>query len=228
MPPLPAVPSTLRISLEFETYGELRAGVRRFYSYTGTAPVNSTCSAIANDVNAAFSAHLASLMSTDFSLIAVTVEDLSSSSGGVAVVPFSTAGTRAGAPALVDACATVNFEIARRYRGGRPKIFLPFGVQSDVIDNQTQWATSFVDAVDTQWGAFDAAMLAIVESGTSLSENVNVSYYEGFTAVTNPITGRTRDVPKVRTGGPLIDTIVNHTCATYVGSQRRRRFSTSA
>jgi hypothetical protein len=51
---------------------------------------------------------------------------------------------------------------------------------------------------------------------------VSVSYYEGFTSVTNPITGRTKDVSKLRTGGPVVDVVSAIIVANGPKSQRRR------
>jgi hypothetical protein len=50
---------------------------------------------------------------------------------------------------------------------------------------------------------------------------VNVSYYNGFTVVTNPTTGRARNVPTLR-GTPVVDTVTGIVARVQVGSQRRR------
>ncbi|MGH9123011.1 MAG: hypothetical protein ACRDYC_13890, partial [Acidimicrobiales bacterium] len=54
----------------------------------------------------------------------------------------------------------------------------------------------------------------------------SISYYKGFTSVLNPVTGRTRDVPKVRAGADLpvpIDTVTALIVNPKPGSQRRRQ-----
>ena len=53
-------------------------------------------------------------------------------------------------------------------------------------------------------------------------DQVNVSYYEGFEVVTDLRTGRSRDVPQLRPGGPAVDKITGFSINPKLGSQRRR------
>lgn len=228
MPALPDVPNVLRVEYLYELGASKRGGDREYYLYSGSAPDSATCDTIATAIQSAYSANLLSLLSNGLDLLEITVTDLSSTSGGQGSWTGELNGTRDGAPVTVDAAVNLQFIIARRYRGGKPKAYLPFGIQSDLSSDVVTWNAAFTDAVNTQWGAFDTAVLAISESGTTLTQHVSVSYYEGFTSVLNPITGRTRDVPKLRSGGPLVDTITGHVAKPEISQQRRRRTSTSA
>jgi len=54
------------------------------------------------------------------------------------------------------------------------------------------------------------------------ASQVNVSYYEGFKVVTDPRTGRSRNVSLVRPEGTAIDAITGFSSNPKLGSQRLR------
>jgi hypothetical protein len=114
----------------------------------------------------------------------------------------------------------IQFNIARRYRGGKPKIFLPAGVAAD-ISNTNTWGSTFLATANTDWAAFAAAVLAAGWTGAGTLTHVNVSYYTGFTVVTNPVTHRARNVPTLR-GAPVVDTVISYAAEVDIASQRRR------
>ena len=53
-------------------------------------------------------------------------------------------------------------------------------------------------------------------------EQVNISFYEGFTVVTDARTGRSRNVSQRRPDGPTVDVITGFSINPKLGSQRRR------
>lgn len=226
MPALPDVPSVLRISSKFQTSPTTYGGYRQFYLYSGSAPSNAVCNTIANDVEAAFAANLNEWMSGDFNLVEIEVIDLSSSTGGVGSWTGLENGSRSGAALTIDTAVNLGFTIARRYRGGHPKVYLPFGVETDLDASKNGWTAALQSGVAGSWSTYDNALLAITESGTTLTQHVNVSYYSGFVVSTNPLTGRARNVPKPRSE-PLVDVITGHTVNPIVSQQRRRRTSVS-
>jgi hypothetical protein len=119
-----------------------------------------------------------------------------------------------------------NGTVLRRYRGGKPRSYWPFGTYSDLA-NPSQWSTTYITAVTTAMDAFLAHMLAITESGTSLTSQVNVSLYSGFTSVENPVTHRWRNIPTYRTGTIPVDDIVSYSINAKPGTQRRRALHSS-
>jgi hypothetical protein len=114
----------------------------------------------------------------------------------------------------------VEFNIARRYRGGKPRMFFPPGVAAD-LGTDGRWTDDWVDTINTQVAAFFTAVQAIDVGAVGLLQHVNLSYYQGFTNVTNS-SGRTRAAPKYRTTA-LLDTITGYSAKAVLGSQRRRR-----
>lgn len=227
MPALPDVPNVIRADFLFATSATTKAGMRTFYSYSGSAPSDATLDTIATSIEAAFASDLNSMLSNNYDLTEITLTDLTSPSSGRGTWSGSLNGGRAGAPPTIDTAVNLAFEIARRYRGGKPKIFLPFGITSDLNPDQVSWSNAFLGDVNGGWSSFDTAVLAITASGTTISQHVSISYYSGFTAAQNPVTGRWRNIPKLRAGGPLVDTVVNHSANRLVSQQRRRRTSIS-
>ena len=226
MPALPDVPSVLRVNYGFSQAANLASGFRSFYQYSGTAPSNAVCNAIAGAISTAFQSDLLPLMPSEYAFLSVDVVDLTSPTAGSGLWTGDVGGGRSGGPVAVDAAVNLSFEIDRRYRGGKPKAFLPFGTLTDTIDNNNNWSNAFLGDVNGAWSSFDTAVLAITESGTALSQHVNVSYYQGFVSAQNPVTKRWRNIPTLR-DNPLVDTIVSHAAKSVVGVQRRRRTSTT-
>ena len=221
MPALPPVPNVLKVVLEYQLGADLTAINRLYWEYTGTPPTNGVCVTIATDISNAWNTDLASLLNSLNSLESVTVADLSSPSSGEGAYATARDGTRSGDPLGGQTCLLENLAIQRKYRGGKPRSYWPFGSTGDVLNSQ-QWETAFVTGSATNLASFATAVSAISVSGCALSPGqVNVSYYEGFTPVLNPVTGRTRDVPKVR-ATPLIDVIASRSVNAYLGTQRRR------
>lgn len=196
-------------------------GIRHYVLYTGSAPSGPTMLTLCEDLAAAFNTHVLALLSEDTSVSTVDGIDLSSSLGSGATADVTYSGTN-DTPAVADQiCAVVRFEIDRRYRGGKPKTFIP-GAGTNSADSNSTWGTTFVNDMGTGYGAFQTAIGDISAAGCDLEGIVNVSLYEGFTAVLNPVTGRYKNVPKYR-ATPLVDLVSSFTCDPLFGSQRRRR-----
>lgn len=221
MPALPPVPSTLFVRLRTSLSADLDVLTRWFFTYTGTPPMNAACVTIASDVMTFALDEFVPYMPTTSALEEVEVTDLTSPTSGTGVFVAHHAGTNVGGPIPANACVLANLTIARRYRGGKPRRYLPIGTDSDMLSPQT-WESASLANWLAAFNAFIADCETIAVSGTNVAQHVNVSYYESFTAVTNPITGRTKDVPKLRTGGPVIDAISGVSINPKIASQRRR------
>lgn len=221
MPPLPPVPGVLKVDHHYDIGSDLTALMRLHVSYSGTPPTNATCAALAHDLFTDFTTIFAPYAVSDVVFTSVAIEDLSTSSGGVGSYTGSVAGTLTGAPTAAQVAALCNAQIARRYRGGKPRSYLPLGSISTMATPQT-WTSTFVTNVNAALAQYLADIAVTTEAGCNLQKAVNVSFYSGFTAVTNPITGRTRDVPKVRTGTIPVDPFISWTLNPKLGTQRRR------
>jgi hypothetical protein len=120
-------------------------------------------------------------------------------------------------------CVLVNFLITRRYRGGKPRWYLPWGGGGDLTSRQ-EWTAGFITNVTSAISAIRTGFIGASSGSTSVSNQVNVSYYSGFTAVENPITHRWRNVPTLR-ATPAVGVIESYSVAGLVSSQRRRNRS---
>jgi hypothetical protein len=220
MPALPSVPKVLKIVLPFAIETGVNALNRFFMQYTGTAPTPAQLQTFCNSISANAATNMGSLMSGLKEFLPVTAEDLSSPTGAVAAGNLTNAGSRSGGSIPSSACAIINFQIARRYRGGKPKVFCPFGVTTDVATNG-RWVPAFPTAFGNAWAAFNAANVAAGWTGAGTLSQVNVSYYSGFNPVQNPVTLRWRNVPRLRIT-PVVDEIVGFQPESDIGSQRRR------
>lgn len=224
MPPLPPVPKVVRIQLH-GTLGEDLDVLNSFHVvYAATAPTITEITTFAYAVGAAWAAHLAPLAPDVYSLAEVTATDLTSAVAATATVPYASAGTRGGVELSASACVVTSQLIDRRYRGGHPRIYWAWGIESDLNDPQT-WSSTFVDLCGTNLAAFMNAVLAAAWSGAGALLVVSVGYYHGFTVVISPTTGRARNVPTLipsPTPGPFVDLVTGFRVRDNIGSQRRR------
>lgn len=220
MPALPSVPGVVRCTLDYTVGPDTAALSRFFVHYGGTAPTNVNLQTFAGSIGSAFNTDLCPSMSTSSALLRVKCEDLSSASGAIGEDDTERFGTVAGAPIPASSSFVVGFSIARRYRGGKPKIFLPLGVAANLAGN-LKWTPAFVLSAGTSFQSFINLVLATPWTAGGPLTHVNVSYFSGFTVVTNPVTHRARNVPTLR-GAPVVDAVTLYTTELNVGSQRRR------
>lgn len=219
MPALPSVPNVVRVDWLWDDGSDNNVSTRNYFRYSGSAPTSADCVTLAADIYADMSAH-DDLWSAATVLTGTRVIDLSSPSGGVGEHAQSTPGTIAFNELPGGVAMLVNYVIGRRYRGGKPRSYFPFGSSEQIFTRQ-QWQAAFVTAVDSGLAAYFSAVIGTTVGGTTLTEHVNISYYEGFTVVTNPVTHRARNVPTVR-AVPVVDNILSFAASSRPASQRRR------
>jgi len=220
MPALPNVPGVLKYVMDFQTEGDLKSQVVHHFSYTGGPPSGANLVTMANSAIAAANSDFLSVMSDSVLNNGCTITDLTSATANQGVgTTAGSAGTRGTALVSPGTAMVVSHTIARRYRGGHPRTYYPWGVAGD-IQTSGVWASAFVTASATAFSSWLTAVLAS-GAGCTLAQLVNVSYYAGFQVVTNPITGRSRNVPRVRVS-PVVDTVTGSVGRSKIGSQRRR------
>lgn len=200
-------------------------GSRFYLSYSGGAPSAANCVTLANDIATAWNTDLAALVYINNVLTEVDVLDIASDSGAFGTAAVSHAGTLDGATLTANVATNVEFDLARRYRGGKPRMFLPTPDGTKLV-SEDKWTDAFIAAVNTGVAAFFTAIEALSVGSMGSLSHVNVSYYSGFTNVTNS-SGRTRAAPKYRTPTAKVDTVTGYACKAVVGSQRRRRTATT-
>jgi hypothetical protein len=154
----------------------------------------------------------------------VDVLDITDDLGAFGINSVEVIGSRAGETVPNQVAANTEFNLGRRYRGGKPRMFWPAGVYSDEADD-SHWNSDFVVAMNAAAVGFFAQVEAITASGTDLSSHINLSYYKGFTNIENT-SGRMRAAPTYRAVA-LQDIVTGYATKTVFGSQRRRRTATT-
>lgn len=220
MPALPDVPNVVRIQWRWTSSADTDVLCRAYYLYSGTAPTSAQMATFAQTAYTAMTTDLKAYWHPDVLLTECIATDLSGASAGTGSYTSSTAGTLTGTELPAGAAALINLTVGRRYRGGKPRMYLPLGSSAEMATTQT-WSTGFVTNTTTDFGDLLPALQAAPWSGGTIVSQVNVSYYEGFTAFETP-SGRYKNISKLRTGGPVIDTILSAATNTRIASQRRR------
>jgi hypothetical protein len=192
-------------------------------AYTGPAPSNAVLLAFITQAATGWNVDLAPLAHVDITLTEIDAVDLTSATGAVAAFTTSHAGTRAGVANAAGVAAMLNFHIARRYRGGKPRLYTPYLVAGDLTDEQA-WSAAAQTALKAGWDAFIATLVATPPAGDTITGQVNVSYYQGFLSVQNPITKRWKNLSTPRVT-PLSDVIVSTSAHARPTSQRRRNLN---
>jgi hypothetical protein len=214
----------VRVRVIWNIGGIGEGGVRFYLSYSGSAPSGANCVTLAGDIDVAWANHCSALTSSYFSVNEIDVLDIASNSGQSGQWTGTQTGTRTGNTLPVQVCTNVEYGIGRRYRGGKPRGFYPFGTDSDHT-SEAVWSGTFLTAVNTGIAAFFSTIEGLSVGSMGTLQHVNLSYYSGFTNHTNP-SGRSRAVPTYRAAA-LLDTITGYSAKGVMGSQRRRRTSTT-
>lgn len=224
VPPPPAQPC-MRVRLDFQTASGTDMGSRFFLQYAGGAPSAANCASIATSIAAFWATRLSQLCYQLTSLVEVDVEDIATNLGAFGSVAVSHPGQMSAGSLVNQAAVNVEFDITRRYRGGKPRMFLP-APDGTALASQDKWSQAFIGTVNAEVAGFFSDIEALNVGSVGALEHVNLSYYQGFTNVTNS-SGRTRAAPKYRSPVALVDKVTGYACKAVVGSQRRRRTATS-
>lgn len=223
-PPLPEVPC-VRVAVDYLDNSNLKSGGRFYLSYSGSAPTAGNCATLASDVATAWADNIVDLFTNNWALVEVDVLDIATDSGSSGQWSGTNTGTLSGTSLPSQCASNIEFGIARRYRGGKPRMYLPPGGDAQLV-NASSYSSSFVTALhDGMAGAF-AQIEALSVGSMGTLAHVNVSYYQGYRTRTTG-GGQTTFAPKYRTGAAVVDTIESYIAKTTVGSQRRRRTSTT-
>ena len=220
--PFPPVPNVIKLAMKFTNSLDIDVVVNTHWQYTGAAPGTSGLATFLANVNTACGADLAPLYGTWVKYVQGTATDLTSASAGQSVATANVIGTRAGALLPTSTCALAVMSISRRYRGGKPRNYWPFGTDTDLQDG-SHWTTAAQTAFNNGMAAFSAAV-AVATGPATITGKCNVSFFQKFHSVQNPVTGRWRNVPTLGPSPPypIVDPSQAYNFSLILGSQRRR------
>jgi hypothetical protein len=220
VPPIPDVPNVLAIQLKLKV-GNANVVSRVNARYASPAPTRQQLITYASNVDAAIGTHLLHLCSVQVKTVEIMITDLTTTSSARGIVSSDQQGTRPGLWNGAAVAALINFKVARRYRGGKPRLYLPFFVASDLTEGLV-WSEAALAEGTVGWAGFTSSVLADTPPGLTVIEQVNVSQYAGFEIAVDERTGRSRNVNQLRADGPAVDKITGFTINPKLGSQRRR------
>lgn len=224
--PLPDTPC-VRVRLVYNDGNGQLAGNRFYLSYSGSAPTAGNCSTLASDIETAWAADIAGLCAAgNYDLTEIDVLDIATDTGLSGQWTGSTASTRSGTALPIQVSTNVEFDIAPRYRGGKPRMYLPGGVEAD-LQTQATWNSAFIGDVNTGVGDFFAAIHALSIGAMGTLQHVNLSYYKGYNTSSPPWRGPGFKYPPLYRSAALHDNVSGYACKAMLGSQRRRRSATT-
>jgi len=220
MPALPPVPGVLKYRF-VNTVGSDTNVSWHIFMKTTTSPTQAQASQAAADAHTAWVANIAPLTGAQISLTEIVVTDLTSSSAEVGTWAGASPGTRTGSgPLSAPVSALINSTVHRRYRGGKPRAYIPCGLQGDMSTPQ-QWSSTFVAAVTNGWNAMAAQLATGLTWASPAAVTVNVAYFQGHEWKGVP-PGPYWKVPLPFPGGPHVDVLTGAACNPLIGTQRRR------
>ena len=219
MPALPPVPKVLKVQYFWTIGADLAADCRQYFEYTGAGASIPDMNTLAGNIASSYATNLAPMAHASRVLTEVLITDLTSPTSSVGSTIVSTAGSRAGGELPASACLLESAEIDRRYRGGHPRTYWPFGTDTDV-DTPQLWSTAFVDAAAAALAAHFSDWSTDLVTGIASVAPVNISYYEGFT-VHMGTTGRARNVSTPRLA-PVVDAVVEYVIRLGIAQIRKR------
>lgn len=216
MPPRPPLAQTVKLELNWTSDG-IAVAHNIAYALLGSGgdPTNlTTLLAIGNEVMTAYAASgMPAQLSEHWGLNTCTVSDNSGASENFQISTHARVpGTDASMPTPPQVAVCLSWAIAARYRGGKPRWYLP-GITTGAL------SASYGSAILPSWaattqGAADGWLVAI-----------NGSSAGGSTVTVGTISFRTGNAPRVT---PLFRSFTGITVHERLDSQRRRSGKESA
>lgn len=203
--PLPPVANAIKATQNWHIGGNLLAENVYHFLVSGGPPSASTCQGLAAGIQAASVTDFKTNTHSSVSIGQVTVQDISSSTGADGVGGTVTAGTLGGTFLGASISVVVAHKVARRFRGGHYRSYLPVGSSSSTSTNGS-WSTAITTSFQADYVDWVTNCLAVTSGGCAITSFVGVSYYHS---------GSLR-------GTPVVDTIQQSICRARMGSQRRR------
>src|ERR1700752_522630 len=183
MPALPPVPKAARLVVEGLING-IKPFVNSFHiGYSVGSPLTASgFVSIAATLASAWGSNLAPLLVDEVQLISSIVTALDSASAPEAINTTTHTGANAVQGVPAGTAFVVSREVARRYRGGHSRVYIPGFPAAALNDTETEWNPSDVTDYQNAWGNIEQACWEeFVTLGHTDANAINVSYYEGFT-----------------------------------------------
>lgn len=206
MPPLPVVPNVTKIEYS-GTYHDAKWVNLYYVRFSGTSPSVTDMTGYVTDVATQLNIGYTAEMSVDNEATGIIGTDLTTDTGARGSYDFSAFGARSGDFMPAGVAMVGSLEISRRYRGGHPRKYLPWGTAGTMASGSTiDWDSGFVADCQLKFTTLLNAIVGITYGGTTWDQVCNVSYYSG---------NALRAIP-------LVDNVASGQIRTRICSQRRR------
>ncbi len=219
MPALAVAPSCIKVQLIGTNQGALWMN-NIFFATQDLAPVPQDTSQIDTFLTAigtSWGATLAPLCNSSVFLNALTFTDLTDVDrvSYTHTVPTPIPGTAGAANLPVSVAMCLSWRVARRYRGGHGRIYVPAGLIANIVNGRT-WTGTFLGTASTSASSFFTTLTGLSVGSTQVNLIV-LSYFSG--------SHKTHDdphpapVPRV---APLAMIVSSGRVRSRVDTQRRR------
>jgi len=199
MPPLPVVAGVTKVTFA-GTYHDTAWENIWFTHYSGSPPSNTDLTNYLAYLESNGVPQYQDEMSVDNEITELKGVDLASDTGANVVVPVSYFGSRTGDFVPANVAMVASLEIVRRYRGGHPRKYLPWGTAGTYASGSTKdWDSGFVSDCAAKLATILSHLGGHVEGSTTWDNVVNVSYVSGGARRVTPVVDViTSAVPRVR------------------------------
>lgn len=218
MAPLPPAPGVARIRFSgFDTTSGSTGGCRVFVTNGSDggysdADVATIAVAMLAPSTGVLTNSLVPMQSTAWEWSTVIVEDLTSDTAPSFEQSGAIHGTYAQ-PALPPQCAVaLSWQIARRYRGGKPRTYIP-SIPTSAVDGEgtARLSSAYMTIAETAAAAFITELLGVA----GLTHDIQLCNVSYFTALS----------PRI---SPVVDVVQSSVVHGRLDSQRRRSGKESA
>jgi hypothetical protein len=216
MPPRPPLPTTVKIELNWTSDG-IAVAHNIAYGQFGTGVDTTDDTTLLDTANAMMTSYASSglpaQLSEHWGLSSVTVSDNGGTSEAVQISTHARVpGTDASTPFPPQVAVCASWQISARYRGGKPRWYLP-GITMNAV------SASYGSALLASWATATASALASLES------SFNSSSPNGHDIILGTISYRTGNAPRVT---PVFRVFNLPKVHERLDSQRRRSGKESA
>lgn len=219
MPDLLPVPGVLKLHMGMTVGEDTTTGWHQFYRYGTTPGTANNLQTLASQTSVFWTQRFQTLTTAGVKLTSVVYTDLAAQTAPIGTWIGSIAGTKAAGDLPANACVLWNYKVARRYRGGKPRSYVPVGSTADLLDPQ-KFTSTAITAFNTAMTNFVGDITSLMGTWTSTHNLCNVSYYHGGNWI-GPDGGPYKFKPTPR-NPPLVDDVVSYSANQILGSQRRR------
>ncbi len=204
MAPRPPIEHVVKVEVLW-TQSAVHAANILHCGYTSSPPAASDLASLASAVHLSLKAHMQAWYTPDTICTEVICTDLSSDTGNVGSDGTGWAGTSEGDPLSAGSAVLVNWQQARRYRGGKPRTYWPAG-PSSILETASSLTSDAITVITNSMNALNYAVDG-QEFGALITTVLGcVSYTDG-------------KAPRV---APVWEPFTGFSVGTLIRTQRRR------